>query len=51
MDFDNIFSSDSKSNNNDDDFWLAERLKNGEGWSTIVEKYLRSFENLYRFEG
>lgn len=48
MDFDNTFSSDIKYNN-DADFWLAERLTNGEGWCIVVEKYLRRFENLYRF--
>lgn len=51
MDFDNTFSSDIKSNNNDANFWLAERLTNGEGWCIAVEKYLRRLENLYRFEG
>lgn len=50
MGFDNTFSSQIKPNN-DADFWLAKRLTNGESQCILVGKYLRSSENLYRFEG
>lgn len=51
INFDNIFSSQSKSDTSGADFLLAGKFINGGKWCIKVGKYPGSFENLNKFEG